>query len=164
MSSSYKDTGNMSSTDFWNRDFKRKCPVTSQGHVLVVFYVLKCVLKFSKGLDQPLSTKVSETRWLDFKVKPIKVNVCIDLNWFEFGEIWKKQRQNMLSTMKTHCPWKGSTQNCTYCLNIEGIIIISELTEYLHQFYDLFFELLHHKCCKFIHKHSCFLFKQRSTS
>ncbi len=37
--------------------FSRKCPWTYQGHVPDMSYVLKCVLKFSRGQDGSLPTK-----------------------------------------------------------------------------------------------------------
>ncbi len=51
----------MSSSDFEATDFFAKMSWDVKGHVLDMSCVLKCVLKFSRGWDRPLPTKVCMT-------------------------------------------------------------------------------------------------------
>ncbi len=61
MSSSSEVTGHMSSNDLGAENFFRKCPRILKGHVLDMSYVLKCVLKISKGQVKLISTKMIGT-------------------------------------------------------------------------------------------------------
>ncbi len=106
MSSRNEGTGHMTSNDFGATDF---FGINVLGHFKDMSLASKCPLNFARGWDRPFPTKALENKQLkilsvrDKRQKKQCKKYRTHLYGFDFGEVPKKQGQDMLSSMKTHC-------------------------------------------------------------